>query len=84
MTVAFIKGVNLDTKTDMNWGKTMWRHTGRRWPYDGSSVPTSQELPINHQKQENSGQDPPLEPSKKAWPCQYLDFGFLASTDVKE
>ena len=37
-----------------------------------------------HQKLEETGKDPPLEPSKEAWPCWHLNFRLLASRTVRE
>lgn len=34
----------------------------------------------NHQKLEKARNDPPLEPSGRAWPCPQLGFGPLASS----
>lgn len=37
-----------------------------------------------YQKLDEARKDPPLEALEGAWPCQYRDFGFLASRIRRE
>lgn len=41
-----------------------------------------QEPQTTTRNQKEAIKDPPLETSERAWPCQHLDFGFLASRIV--
>lgn len=39
---------------------------------------------LGYQKLEEAWEDPPLELSEKAQPCQHLDFELIASIEVRE
>lgn len=66
------------------WGQ---RHGGK------GHVKTGAEIGVRHlQAKESQGllliprtkEDPSLEPSERAWPCQHLDFGLLVCRTVRE
>lgn len=54
---------------------------------EGNWSDESQEIPRiigNHHELEETMKDPPQEPSKREYPCQYLDFQLQASRTGNE